>query len=368
MDPERPAPGRYRSAACAALLLVGLANAADPDAVRIGLLLPPEEAEAASVRQGVELAVELANQSAVPPVELFVRGRMGQWGDDGAEAARMVLDDRVAGLLAPPDGAATHLTLQVAGRTATPVVSLCSDSSVTTAGIPWSIRVVPSTTDQVIAVFKDLQRLQGARTWLAFVPEGRAGREVVADLRAAAESTGTEMVRTIAIARAITDFSVVYPSLPREWPDGVLLWLDPEPAGHLVKYLRTIGFRGVLAGPGRLQAATFRDVAGSALEGLILPVIVPDGGADRAAAAFHEAYWLRHDQAPDATATMAYDAAGILIQLLRKAGDHPPHELFPLDQMDSGATGPMNFDPEGNRVVALRLHSYHRGELMPLMP
>jgi branched-chain amino acid transport system substrate-binding protein len=358
----------YRSLALAGLLLVSLATAADPAVVRVGLLLPPEEAEAASVRQGVELAVDQANQSEAPPVELFTRGRMGQWGDDGVEAARMVLDDRVQGLLAPPDGAATHLTLQVAGRTATPVVSLCSDSSVTAAGIPWSVRMVPSTTDEAFALFTGLRSLQGARSWLAFVPEGRAGREVVDDLLAAAHSSGTELVRTITVAKTTTDFSTFYPSLPPEWPDGMLLWLDPEPAGHLIKYLRTIGFRGVVAGPGRLESGTFQDAAGSALEGLILPKIIVDCAMDRAVAAFQEAYRDRHGRSPDAIAAMAYDAAGMLIHLLREAGDNPSHGLFPLEQAASGVTGPMKFDPDGNRVVSLRLHAYHRGDLVPLQP
>ena len=61
--------------------------------VVIGLLLPPEEAEAASLRLGVLLAVEDANRAAAPRVSVVVRGRIGQWGADAVEAARMVLDD-----------------------------------------------------------------------------------------------------------------------------------------------------------------------------------------------------------------------------------------------------------------------------------
>jgi len=59
----------------------------------IGLLVPPEEPGAASLRDGATLGVELANQSPGPSIRLIIRGRTGQWGADGVEAARMATDD-----------------------------------------------------------------------------------------------------------------------------------------------------------------------------------------------------------------------------------------------------------------------------------
>jgi ABC-type branched-subunit amino acid transport system substrate-binding protein len=350
-------------------LLIGVFTiSANPAPVRIGLLLPPEEAESVGVRQGTELAVEHASRSGLGPVELFIRGRVGQWGDDAIEAARMVLDDGAQGLLAPPGGAASHLTLQVAGRTAVPVISLCSDSSITAAGIPWAARIVPGTRDEAVTLFTRFPSIRTPPTWLAFVPCDRAGREVAHDLGAAAESAGVKLAQTFEVPRGTADFSTLYPTFPKEWPDGVLLWLDPEPAGHLAKYLRTIGFKGVLAGPGRLDSAAFRNAAGSAMEGMLLPVLDPEGGDNCAMIEFAQSFQARHGYPPGASATMAYDGARLLIELVRRAGDKPPHELFPLKRVQAGVTGPLRFDQEGNRMVSLRLNAYHRGELVPLVP
>ena len=72
----------------------------------IGMLLPPEEAQAQSLREGMLLAADQGNATAV------IRGRAGQWGADGVEAAAMVSEDEVMGLVAPPDGAGSHLTLK----------------------------------------------------------------------------------------------------------------------------------------------------------------------------------------------------------------------------------------------------------------
>lgn len=334
--------------------------------IRIGLLLPPEEAESAGLRQGVELAVEHVNRSDADPVELLIRGRVGQWGDDAIEAARMVLDDGVQGLLAPPGGAASHLALQVAGRTAVPVISLCSDSSVTAAGIPWAIRIVPGTRDEADALFTRLYSMRTAQTWLAFVPCDRAGREVAYDLSAAAESTGVKLVQTLEVPDGTSDVSTLYPMFPKDWPDGVLLWLDPKPAGHLAKYIRTIGFRGVLAGPGRLDSLAFRTTAGSAMEGMFLPALDPQRSGNCAMTEFVQSFLAQHGDPPDASAAMAYDGARLLIELLQRTGDNPPHELFPLSCVRAGVTGPLRFDRQGNRMVSLRLKTYQRGELVPL--
>ena len=46
----------------------------------IGLLVPPEEPCAASLRDGATLGVEQANQSPGSRARLVIRGRAGQWG------------------------------------------------------------------------------------------------------------------------------------------------------------------------------------------------------------------------------------------------------------------------------------------------
>src|SRR6516162_4352858 len=114
----------------------------------IGLLLPPEQAESDCIRQGVLLAADQENEGSARKVSVIVRGRIGQWGADAVEAARMVLDDGVQGIIAPPDGAASHLALQVSGRTAVPLVSLCPDSSVSQTGVRWMVRAVPTTVEE----------------------------------------------------------------------------------------------------------------------------------------------------------------------------------------------------------------------------
>jgi branched-chain amino acid transport system substrate-binding protein len=376
----------------AALLLAcagpGAAQEPEGSPLLIGLLLPPEEPASASLRQGAQLAIEHANHLPGPKAGLIVRGRAGQWGDDGVEAARMVLDDGARGLIAPSGGAASHLSLQVAGRTAIPVVSLCGDSSVTGAGIPWMVRLAPRTIDQARAILA-VAPLPGlpppgpsatreapppsrrhATRWAAVVPGARAGREATRDLEAAARATGCVLQKPVEVTTNLTAAGTLVRQVLTNQPDGVLLWLDPAPAGRLASLLRAAGFAGRLAGPDQLQSDEFLQAAGPAAEGVVLPTVVRDESSRAVLARFGADYRNRYQSGPDISAALAYDAALLLTHILRKSGTETPHRAFPLVETLPGASGSLAFDREGNRKVTLNLLVCHNGKftILPATP
>jgi ABC-type branched-subunit amino acid transport system substrate-binding protein len=326
----------------------------------IGLLVPPEEPGAASLRDGATLGVELANQSPGPHVILVIRGRTGQWGADGVEAARMATDDGALGLIAPPDGAATHLVLQVSGRTAVPVITLSADSSVSQTGVPWMARIVPRTVEEAKTLFAGIH----ASHWIAVIPDGRAGREATRDLNAATNS-GCSIEKMMEVKSSFTNAARLGKQILKNHPDAVLLWLDPATAGTLAKALRTAGFAGTLAGPGRLRSADFAKTAGDAMEGLLVPSPILEKDAATVFQHFTNAFHMRFGHEPDATAAAAYDATTLLIHILRQPGGRPAHEAFPINFSLAGATGILSFDSEGNRKVNLQLFKARGGQFIP---
>ncbi len=327
--------------------------------VRIGVLLPPEETEAESLRRGTELAIEWANRSNTPAAEWVIRGRAGQWGDDGVEAGRMVLDDSVAGLVAPSGGVPTHLALQIGSRTATPVISLCGDSSVTEAGIPWSARIVPRTADEVGAILTGLGT--NCRHWAAFVPEDRAGRQRSRDITAAAALIGRECVSIISVDPARAADATLLSRLPHPWPDGLLIWLDTLPAARLAKCLRAASFKGVLAGPARLRAASFEALAGCALEEFMSVEPRLDNTTANLVRRFENDYERRFGAPPDLEAAMTFDAVSLLVRFARESGDDPMRGRFPIADAGMGVTGSLRFDHEGNRLLPLELIQFRSG-------
>ncbi len=333
----------------------------------IGLLLPPEEAEVVSLRQGAELGIAAASEKYRSPWQLLIRGRVGQWGADGEEAGRMVLNDGVRGLIAPPGGSPSHLALQVSGRTATPVVSLCPDSSVIGAGIPWMVQVVPGNVDEAKALFSQWPNSTPNATWKwsCLVPTERAGREIGIDLRRAATATGSELTEPVRWDTG-KDAEAIKAVLAAN-PEGILLWLDPEPAGRLVVLLRKAGFGGRLAGPSRLDSPVFWRTAGESARGFILAKPQLDAGCQVVHRRFDEAYRKAYGQAPDVTAAYAYDAALVLGAVLHRSGEKPPYTAFPLVEDMPGASGPLMFRSNGERIVTLTLWEKRSEGLVPLM-
>lgn len=344
-----------RGVCCVAALLgvfAGLmfvpARAAEP--LRVGLLLSPEEAFRESLRQGAQLAVSRFNATSSQPLELVIRGRPGQWGDDADEAGRLVLDDAVRVLISPPGAVATHLALQVAGRTRTPVIALCPDASVSGAGIPWMVRLVPTTA-------AELKCLAGPGRWQLLAPAGRPARELEREadrLRAAAAAAGTNTLLTVVPIEpeGVTDASIERQSraLAAERPDGVLLWLDPQPAARRLRALRTAGFAGPTGGCGWLRSPVFLDAAGEAARG------------------FRVAAMLREDRGPtpttaelDAAGLVAFDAVGLAAEALRRAGERPFGQVLGPGDFGTGATGPWRFDRTGNREVRLGVRVWDGG-------
>jgi len=336
-------------------------TSADNTNLVIGLLVPPEEPGAASLRNGATLGVELANQSSGPQVRLVIRGRIGQWGADGVEAARMVTDDGALGLIAPPDGAATHLVLQVSGRTAVPVITLSADSSVSQTGVPWMARIVPRTVEEAKMLFTGIH----ASHWVAVIPDERAGREAARDLNEAATNSNCSIEKIIEVKSSFTNATRLCKQILKNHPDAILLWLDPATAGTLAKALRAAGFAGTLAGPGRLRSADYAKTAGDAMEGLMVPSPVLEKDSATAFQLFTNAFCRRFGHEPDATASAAYDAATLLIHILRQPGGRPAHEAFPIGFSLAGATGILSFDSEGNRKVNLQLFKAHDGQFIP---
>jgi branched-chain amino acid transport system substrate-binding protein len=330
--------------------------------VIIGLLLPPEEAEAASVRKGVLLAVEDANRGPAPKVSVVVRGRIGQWGADAVEAARMVLDDGAQGLIAPPNGAATHLALQVAGRTAVPVVSLCADSSVSRTGVPWMVRIAPTTIEEARFLLAGLNaQAPGPQHWAALVPDGRAGREVSRDLSRAAAAVQCKLGNIHEVSPTLTNFDSVVAQVLKERPEAVLLWVDPVPAGRLTRGLRDAGFAGKLAGPGRCNSPAFFASSSLASEGFVVPAIVLDEAGEARLLSFQTAFRQRYGIEADVTAAEGYDAATLLAHILRKNDPQSLPRAFPLTFSLPGASGDLSFDAAGNRKLALRLLTARQG-------
>lgn len=390
MPASRPSPTPWRwvlTAACALNLLASpepQARDAAPSPgprARIGLLLPPEEGLGDSIRLGTRLGAAQARQGLRIPLELVVRGRTGQWGDDGEEAGRLALEDGVDLIIGPPGGVPAHLLLQVAGRTRTPVLQLSPETALAGAGIPWALRVVPTAAQELAALARS-----GSTVLVA--PEGRQARELLADVTrrrrvgppagdpAPGHAAWISLVAIDPEAPPAPNLLGLDPAQPAPdgrgaIPDRVLLWLDPGPAAHWAQALRAAGFRGDLAGPARLRGPRFLRAAGPAAAGFQVAELDPgpeEATQREALEAFSRDFRAATGEEPDATAVAAAEAVGMAVALLRRADGEPVHTVFPVKGLGAGLTGPWRFDAAGDRAGPMRVLTWSGQGWRPLAP
>jgi len=344
------------------LLLASLAGAGEVRPITLGLVAPPSEADARSLLRGVQLAVAEQNESGHGPVRLEVRSEDGQWGTAGNDAVVLVSERHVDAIVAPSDGAATHLILQVSGRTQVPVASVCPDSSVTRAGVPWAVRVVPRTDQAVAALLAAVRRPDGPPIhWWAVVPTGRPGRPVRHDLEVAARLTGSKLERFVEAGGTKTDLNPLVHTIAAGAPGGVLIWLPPPQAGSMAAALRAAGYGGRLVGAAQLDSPEFVATAGAAAAGVLVAEFQMDAKRRAWADQFARQFRQRYRVEPDFSAAAAYDAAQVLIETLRRAGDRPFAEAL------ATAAGPdiFHFDKAGNRMGTLQVLTCRQGCFVP---
>jgi ABC-type branched-subunit amino acid transport system substrate-binding protein len=351
------------------LLLAPFAGGAGVRQVKLGLVVPPTESDATSLLRGVQLAVAEANEAGDASVKLEVRSENGQWGTVGNDAVVLVSNRHVDAIITPSDGAASHLILQVSGRTQVPVASVCSDSSVTEAGVPWAVRVVPRTDQEAEVLFAAARRTDRPLLhWWAVVPAGRPGRAIRRDLETAARLTATRLDRLVEDGELKTDLAFLVHLVVMAAPGGVLLWLPPSQAGTVAAALRAAGYGGCLDGPSPLDSPAFVAAAGAAATGVLVTGFRVDSDLRARAARFDCQYRQRYDAKPDFSAAAAYDAAQVLLETLRRAGDSAGYRQFPLVLPTAGVTGVLHFDNSGNRTDALQVLTCQEGRFVPIPP
>jgi ABC-type branched-subunit amino acid transport system substrate-binding protein len=352
----------------ATVLVAAPAGPARP--LRIGLLLPPTETEAASIRRGAQLGADAASRETGRTVELVVRGKPGQWGTDGDEAVALALDEDVDALVAPTGGAVVHQALQVAGRTHVPVVSLSADTSVTRAGIPWTVRLGPRTDEEAAAVFAALRRPSGQSPLrvVAFVPTDRAGREATNDLRSAARAANVEWVDGFALPVGTAPGADLVSRALAAKPDLILVWLDAAAVVGVAKSMRDAGYTGVMAAPCRSWSPAILRAQATSTAGILFPLppalTETNAGRERFLRDFAQAPPvpagtrappIANPEPPGLVAGLAFDAVGLLADLLNRADGRPAFREFPLTRSLPGVTGELAFDRAGNQRLLLQV-------------
>jgi branched-chain amino acid transport system substrate-binding protein len=324
--------------------------------VRIGVLAPrsgPSQAAGVEAQHGAELAAALVNgeAGAVALAGAGAEGLAGLGGaklaivagntkstpeDGAAEAARLVAEERVVGLVGAYDTKVTEAASQRTERLGIPFVNGDSPADyLTRRGLDWFFRTGP--TDRMFgeAFYSTLQqeKVRPTRISMLYTTDvsGESLHQVLHDLAPEADYDEHGMVKfekgqanVVPELRELRD---------EKKPDVLFLMTSTgNDAVHVLKTMESMGYRppqifvfgrGVFSEPQVLQAA------GTAAEGLFYGTAWSREIAGRSgiAKAVMEQYEQRFDQPMSETAAGTFTAVLMLAEAIDNAGSTDPQRV-----------------------------------------
>ena len=314
------------------------------------------------------------------PVRLVPRWTPDPWGSGIAQFTRMIYEEQPLAALGSVDSASTHLAEQIAAKTQLPLVSpIATDKSTTLAGVSWMFACAPSD-DAIARVLVDALPVRGSVSRLALLVatdhESRmTAREVVRErIR-----RGAPVDFRFDLTPGAVEAEPTWRALTEAQPEAVVIVAGAEDAARWVRGVRERCPAAALFGSQSMGRTRFRELAGSAAEGVRFPVLwaTPAFKEEQPChsaplnTSFSTRFEAERGHAPDYAAVLTYDATRLLVQAIRQAGPNRTRIRQALANLTprSGLAGPIHFDGTGQNTRAdLRMGTVGDSPLATLKP
>jgi branched-chain amino acid transport system substrate-binding protein len=327
----------------------------DTEKIKIGLLLPvspDKDMLSRSAMQGAELAVEQTNQAGGYDgqyFELVVRTADGLWGAGSKESVKLVHDDGVVAIVTAVDGRNAHLVEQVVAKShVVQIATRATEETLSQAYVPWFFRIVPNDKQQSIALIEEVyekngfmnvhlliedenDHLSGAKTLKKLIKKSEfkiAGQTMIPD--SGSDDINVKLEDNMEALIVFGSFSTAKPYLDKiryEYPSINVF--------------------------GALSMTADGQIGSEYSEGCDGGIFVSSKFCfTTAGQAFKDAYKEKHKQLPNPAASYAFDGVNLIIEAIKKAGPDREKIRDVLKEINyaAGATGPIQFDGNGNRT------------------
>lgn len=355
-----------RLAASLLVLAVPACRAGAPPEIRIGVLAtytgPYAEVSGIPTRHGAQLAVSQAGDVDVGGhryrVTLIERDFPDR-GDAAASAARALINqDQVAVLIGPQFSRHAVPVAVVAENAHVPMISPMSSSPATTAGKRFVFRLafLDDVQGSVLARFatEDLRARTGA---VLYDVTSEYSRVLAERFRDAFTAHGGRVVAFEPYtADRVQDVTAQLERIRAAAPDVLLLPNFPDAVAQHVPLIVRLGVRATLLGSDSWDPLTLPQLP-PGQEAFVTGQWRPDVPS-AAATRFTDLHRRMYGEAPRATAAMTYDAVGVVLAAIRRAGSLDPEAVrnaIAATQGYAGASGTLDFGGRGDprREVAV---------------
>jgi len=345
---------------CAAGLLQPPAHSAAADTIKFGFSAPLTSFIAfAAVRakNGTEFAVEQLNARG------GILGRRVEvlYGDTRLDpneainlARRYTLQENVSAYFGDFTSSGTLAIIDILARANIPQITYTNAIKITRSGYKHVINLKPNSDHLTAAALDYAVRVKGYKKLAVLGLDDEYGKGNVDAIQRYIKKFGggVSILRIEWYRLDEKEFRPLLTKLAAVKPDAIIFTGSLADTALAVKQFGELGVKIPLVGGGGHASAAFRNVAGSASDGMIIaPAFWPGFFTNREAVAFATAFNAKYGElAGDEWSTYAYDAVNIVAAAMERArstdGARVIPEMFKLGTI-RGASGVFQITPNG---------------------
>ncbi len=345
--------------ASAILALGSAAYSAPAEPIKFGFSAPltsPIAFAAVRAKYGTEYAAEQLNAKG------GILGRRVEvlYGDTRLDpneainlARRYTLQDNVRAYFGDFTSSGTLAIIDIIARANIPQITYTNAIKITRSGYKHVINLKPNSDHLTATALDYAVRVRGYKRLAIMALDDEYGKgNVDAIERYLKKFGGAQVVGSESYRIDAKEFRPLLTKLAGLKPDAIVLTGSLADTALIVKQYGELGLKIPLVGGGGHSSGAFRNIAGSASDGMIVaPAFWPDYFKNKEAADFETFYNAKYGAlAGDEWSTFAYDAVNIVAAAMERAkgtdGAGVIPEMFKLGTI-SGASGRFTLTPNG---------------------
>ncbi len=348
---------KFTSSICSALSLLagtlvlsaGIASAAQPIAVKIGMPAPltgPSANFGDAMVKGAQIAID---ETPGVKVDLDVQDTACD-AQTGVNAVNKLITDGVNIVVGFHCSAAALPSLPLLNRAQIPViVSQALHPAITASGYKGVFRVISTTAQEGPAAAKILLHTFGGKTFAMVNDNTAVQKSLMEQTAVAVRKGGGKVVYTTAITPGSNEFGVNVAQIMALKPDDVFLALYYPEGAQLTKQLIQAGYQGHILNGDAGVDPNFIKIAGESVAEKTSFITQPITSQFPAAKPFIAAYTAKFHQAPGVLSAYTYDAMKVALDVIQKTHSVAYGPLVKALHAYSGqhVTGKIEFDENG---------------------
>ena len=296
-------------------------------------------------------------------------------GDDASSpkeshklAVTLTANQQVLAVIGHFNSANTLASRNVYNGAGMPVITDSVNKSITDGTTPYLFRIIP--TDQVAAgqiVEYAFNKLYFEKYAIIYVNNAYS-TDMKEYFRQKIRELGGEITtQEVFFEGRTTDFTPELEKIKNSAPDSIIFVGYVKEAALIIRQARNMGITTPFISTDGISSEQLITLGGTAVEGIRLNGFFHTAMKEKTAQNFSKAFIERYGKEPDSSAALAYDAAKILIEAIRKNGASREGIYTYLTKLNEypGVTGNITFDAKHDVPTKIIMLTVKDGKFVP---